>query len=540
MSRRLFALSYTLIIAVLISSLAFGGEVRKLGSNDLEWGVGTTTSPAGNVVTKIPVGNPSDNSFLGMHDAVAHGMVAGDTSAAVATANTEALQAIATKLKGTDGGTIILPSGDYRLASKVTIYSGTRLVGMGMESTILSGTFSGALIEMMPTTDNVEVAGTWVENLTIDGVSTANGGYGVSVLGGTTPGNSSRQSGLRSVRTINLARGLFVNATQDFTSYDCQFRSSTYGVWYTSNDSVAGVPQQVRFIGCDFRYNTTALSGEHTAGGSTPYMWSFYGCHIESNGIGIVPATRGAFHWTFMDCKFEGNDNEAVILSGLENFRFYGCYFNNNADEAETQQVLIDSSYDTTVTLGGHLFEKCVFEHGDATYDISIQYTRNVKISSCYFNHTSPSIQNLGSDVEITNMYSTILPDPTVGTLRYVSAWITGSDFPYKDIAVIPGKAGVNANIYVHSVNIQVTEAFDNTSGTTGTLSLGLTTSAAYFTQAASVLATGMLTPTFNNQGYTSTNTAYIRATLATDGVLDNTVGKALVFITYAEVPAQP
>lgn len=52
--KRLLALSYTFILSVLIASLSFGGELRKLGQGDIEWGTGTKTSPGGATVTKLP------------------------------------------------------------------------------------------------------------------------------------------------------------------------------------------------------------------------------------------------------------------------------------------------------------------------------------------------------------------------------------------------------------------------------------------------------------------------------------------------------
>jgi hypothetical protein len=472
-------------------------------------------------------------------DVRAYGAVADDNTAGVA--NTNAFQAAANYLKPLGGGVIYAP-GNYRLASKISIYSGIRLVGTSMEGTVISGTFAGDIISIESEDGILDTAGCWVENLSIDGVDKTNGGYGITVVSTSDSGWTTRQSGTRNVRFKNLERGLYLHGSQDFSVNNSQFRFNKYGVWFLSNDSESGGNslQQIGFNECDWRYNEYAISGEQVGTGSKPYGWVFYKCHIESNEYGAILGANSANQWTFISCKFEGNNNEAVKISGAELFRFVYCYFNDNARVSGTQQVYISSGSEPSAIYGGHSFDSCVFYTITGTAkDIYIGYTYYVRISGCLFYHAD-SIEVVNSFVETVSSYDSILVNPTVGVLKTISAWITGADYPYKDIVLIPGKRGSNKEIYIYSVSIQVTEAFVNTSGTTGTISVGIEHSPAYFTQAESVLSTGVKEPTFNNKGYTSTNNEFIRATIDTNGTLDNTTGKALIFITFTEVPPQP
>lgn len=135
MSRRLLAFSYTSILALLIVSLAFGGEVRKLGSNDLEWGYGTTTSPAGKVVTKIPyplagLGTTADNSVI--IDVRAYGVI-GD--------NTDVHTQFKNAIDNTpSGGTLYVPCAEpnsyYNVSGGFIRNTPIRIIGAGVCSHI--------------------------------------------------------------------------------------------------------------------------------------------------------------------------------------------------------------------------------------------------------------------------------------------------------------------------------------------------------------------------------------------------------------------
>ncbi len=523
-------------------------EVRKLGLEDLLWGSGTYTSPAGASVTRIPypfagLGTSTDTSAV--IDVRAYGAVADDTSAATAAANTIAFQAAADACNTAHGGTIIV-DGEYTIDGKITIYSGTIIKGKGRWTNqgtggggaVISGAFSGAIIEIWQTEDSVEVTGAWIENIKIDGLDAANGGYGVSVLGGTTTGNSSRQCGLKDVGITNCERGLYLNATQSFISYSTQIRDCTYGVWYLANAGTL-VPQMVKFVDCDLRENTSAVSGSYVSG-SKPYMWTFIGCHFEANGIGVYPANGGADLWSFYDCKFEQNDAEAVKIQGNYQFKFYGCYFNGNSDVNNESQVLIQSNYSTTPDEGNHIFEGCSFYKNTATYDISIKYTMGVRLTNCKF-YDEDTIEIVNSYVEFDGSHWWRTPDPIVTRMRVVTAWIAGSDYPYKTIGLRPKHTttGQPSYIFVDNITYHVTEAFTLTSGTTGYLKIGNENSAAR-NATGSVLATGIISPSLLNNGYTENTDVEWRATLDTNGAFDTSAGKVLVIIKYVEVPAQP
>ena len=169
--KRLF---YSLIIGALVSTLALGAEVRKLGEYDLSWGpFGTTwTSPAGKVVRYLPryfdnnafadnlalygkslTGDGSGSitgfniplyltQYLSLYDALtyqknvkAYGAV-GDGVTDDITAFTDALAELST----TDGGILFIPKGTYYLSNRLSIPSNVIVLGSGIDVTVLHNT----------------------------------------------------------------------------------------------------------------------------------------------------------------------------------------------------------------------------------------------------------------------------------------------------------------------------------------------------------------------------------------------------------------
>jgi hypothetical protein len=172
-------LIYSLLIASLISTLALGAEVRKLGSNDLEWGVGTTTSLAGKVVTKINAGiipiSLGDNT-LSVNDALtawvdvrAYGAV-GDNTADDTAAIQAAIDSVPT------GGDVYLPPGTYKIGRINIQHSNIRLRGAGPSSILsASGTWStgvfggaGGLINVYPANYVYAAGGTAINGVILE------------------------------------------------------------------------------------------------------------------------------------------------------------------------------------------------------------------------------------------------------------------------------------------------------------------------------------------------------------------------------------
>ncbi len=164
---------YVCVLAMLISTLALGAEVRKLGVNDLSYV--DFTSPAGKAVKGLqPI------------DVRSYGAVAGDNS--VAAANVTAIQAAFDSLPTSDdplsikrGGTIYFPAGVWYINAEVLIKAGTTIRGAGRDATIIYNT---------TTTDNtfrVVETGTYgaysisISDLQIYGSASATAGAGIDI-----------------------------------------------------------------------------------------------------------------------------------------------------------------------------------------------------------------------------------------------------------------------------------------------------------------------------------------------------------------------
>lgn len=473
-------------------------------------------------------------------DVRAYGAVANDNTKG--TVNTAAFQAASDYLKTLGGGRIIAP-GNYRLGSKVTLYNSTILSGTGMESTVLSAAFSGTVIEISYFLHggDYETAGTFVENLTITGIDNANGGIGISVLdkGNTLAGTkTTRQSGINNVRLTNLTTGLEINASQDFSSINSQFRNNTYGVYYNNDDiTLGGVAQLVRFDGCDFRSNLYGVTGIHNASTSKPRQWLFTSCHFELNAYGVVPSNPET--WTFIRTKFEQSTKNAVVLTNPVLVRFSGCEFTNNSTTDGTQQVLINNNVPGTPYTYVIIFEQCYFDRSISSgYDISVN-SMIVKLFHCYFT-TKNTLQNTNGEFEVDGISNAYYPDPVNTPLKSWVGWVTPSTTP-KILGVFYKTSMDNSSIFIKDVVYHITEAFTRTGGNYIVASIGVDASAQAITQSLNIdNVTGVLDNTlYNNRGYSNLNNIFVKANVVTDGTLDNN-GKILVTVTYMEVPRQP
>ena len=125
-------------------------EVRKLGVDDLSWGTGTWTSPAGMVVTRIPVASPTGNMFMGVYDVKAYGAV-GDN----VTDDTAAIQAVIDVAYAAGGGVVLLPAATYRvinliLKDGVVLYGSPGGYGYqvsSIERTVLRAYAAGIIVD---------------------------------------------------------------------------------------------------------------------------------------------------------------------------------------------------------------------------------------------------------------------------------------------------------------------------------------------------------------------------------------------------------
>ncbi len=393
-------MSYTSILALLIVSLAFGGEVRKLGSNDLEWGYGTTTSPAGKVVTKIPyplagLGTTADNAVIvdaraydtiqaAYDNAVANGIPAivipaGDYSI---TSTLNFSNAYGMKISGVspsgdtgkvtftwngaDGGTVILMDNIRdSILENIIIAPGTGTIGVGIDMDF-TNVGTGKQVSTNNTFRNISI-GTSTTGIRVSNTATSNNDLhrfeNVRITGTGTNGYLFNQGqtkynkidgGVIGGRTygINVAAG-------SFTSWGTSFASNTTDVYLGSpTDAITLYSPQSE--GAEKFLDDTGLAGN-------PWAVTVVGGRMDHSGMGsdnvyIKHNKRGPL--TFIGVDFADGYNHAnwkMKVTSTDNgavLNAIGCIFPNNSP-AETNAVVsvnfIGNNFITTTSASSPL-----------------------------------------------------------------------------------------------------------------------------------------------------------------------------------------
>lgn len=455
------------------------------------------------------------------------------------TDDSTAIQTAVDTAYASGGGVVRLPAGIYRLGTRLNLKQGVRIVGDGIEATTIRSTLSGILVAFQALVDGQELIDMWLEHLTVDGVSTANGGTGIALIPEQVTGvgaDSCRLCGIRSVRTKNLSTGLHLYNTQQFNIDSCKFQSCTNGVFFTVDEPNTGVPQLVRFSHCDFRANTNGIKGTYVAG-SKAYFWYLENCHFEINtAYGVDVNGAAPAFWTFSSCKFEQNGTGALDITGAEGFSFFVCYFNANSSGSGSQVSSIQASPNSG---GGHVFQNCSWFGTGSVKDLRLEFVPRVLLDCCQL--SSGGITNVRSDIKQVNAYRSAVKSPSVVTQHRVAVWIdftqTGTNF----VGIYPKSANDftgNTAVWIDRVQIHVTTAFARTGGTQTVIRVGDEAGEQAISASQDVETTGIKTPTMNTTGYAARGASYFAVTLFTDGTLS--AGKALVLVDYSEVPVQP
>jgi hypothetical protein len=333
--KRLLALPYTLILAALISSLAFG-EVRLVTQPDVEWGPSTdnVTSAGGHVGGKIPryfsSSAFSDNLSLYSNDLITKGpwvdvrayipqsLHAGIKARTDNTALQTYIQLAIDSLSG-KGGVVFFPPGLYHITAPVNLKENdTWLRGIGgghlsYSSEIINdntaggvAVFIGDMTETSANTSHLHSIG--IKELSIygnassgDGVYTYNAGViieDVNLYGHGRDGYHQSKWGW------------------SFTFNRVNFQNNGRHGFYSNDSLNAGAFRDCTFLG------HTAYSGAYIQAG----LWGsnsvkFDTCDFEGNKYGITfEADYGMKDISVENTNFEGNVTLGIRQIGAANF----------------------------------------------------------------------------------------------------------------------------------------------------------------------------------------------------------------------------
>jgi hypothetical protein len=433
--KRLF---YSLIIGALVSTLALGAEVRKLGIDDLEWGIGSTTSPAGKVVRKIPIGIPDDNTFMGMVDVRAYGAT-GDG----VTDDSAAIQA-AIDVATATGKVVYLPAGRYKISTTLNMKESVRLEGSVRMQVDYRETGGTELVQNVAGTSLVSIAdgvkGWSFKNLTFRGTE-ADDPY--TTGGGTL------------VELNTTVEGLFE---------DCRFIASTYCITVMT-DKNAG---QVNINRCYFWYNSIAL---RLIGGMTDSFINnseFYsintGIYSTTGGLNDIHIYNNLFYVSkngisatnaigtnIAGNRFNDIGGAAIYMYGSPNTlqivgnRFLNCGTDNALSNLQRGGIILYASgasdYADNTAITGNVFQNCyhdIFLVNDASpprnsritgnagnVELSVTNLTHATASPVFFNNIIDNVVTLMSGKRV--LYHSAAP--TTGTWAVGDiVWNTGAD----------------------------------------------------------------------------------------------------------------
>jgi len=258
------------------------------------------------------------------------------------TDDTAAIQAALSSLELV-GGVLHFPSGIYKTTSTLTLdlsnynsealKNGVCIKGDGDNNTILTGTFSGILLDITGGTVGVELH----LHMQIEGIRFR----GSSVTDGL-------HMTLNAFSSINHCSFFGFNYAIQFEDtlstrlFDCRFRFNKYGI--KCNEAVAkSNPNAINLYGCHFGSNTEAgLVLEN------PALVTLFGGSVEGCGISGTGPTRAGIY------VLGGGNAGGVGLA------CYGVYFENNGGVAD----IWVSQRNVPVT---HTIHSCCFNRAGST-----------------------------------------------------------------------------------------------------------------------------------------------------------------------------
>ena len=371
-----------LAVVCLLYATVQAAEVRKLGVGDLWWGTGTWTSPAGKVVTKIPVSTPDDNSFMGVYDVKAFGAVGDGT-----TNDTAAILTAWGQIEAT-GGTLFFPAGTY-LVSGLDFSKGTvdtthswTIKGVGRKDSIIKSTGGVNILLDLGGRDRV-----FIEDMGFQNTTSALAPDQICIARYRVDGAGGHAHVYRNV----YVEGYFTKAILYSVSSEV---NEHYGLEFINWGNGAA------FASADTDF-LVAGGGQAVAAGTTSNtVNNFYGGTLQ----GSESTTGGAVYFT------TGN---------ADNFNFYGVYF---VGYTGGYVIKLGTNASDSVQ-GSKVFDGCRFEGTADAITVTAGQVQRIRVTTSTFGATG------GEDVNWTN---TTLTD--VGAL----GWYFDSNIHYNQGLIIP------------------------------------------------------------------------------------------------------
>lgn len=243
------------------------------------------------------------------------------------------------------GNDIFVPTGSFVVSSTITIPDNRKIFGNGQDA-IIQSAITGAIFE----------AGTSNEfkNFQINGVSSANGGIGISQNDGTFTTNGLIAHG---VKFSNLNTGIFVanevNLHSGGNIESCTFLSNIIGVdlsnrgeyYLVSSSTFISNTTGLQIAGgnavlnaCNVNDNTTGVS---IIAGSNDSHGNITGCNINHNGTNLNINTISSGYTVTGTHFYAGG----VTLTNSDNVRFLNCVMDSDFTETGSEGSMISSSF---------------------------------------------------------------------------------------------------------------------------------------------------------------------------------------------------
>ena len=356
-------LSLTIAI-VFLATICAAGEFRKWGVEDIEWGTGTWTSAGGVTSTRVPYPysgmGGTDNSAV--FDVRSFGAVGDGT-----TDDTTAIQN-AIDNAGLVYGTVVFPSGTFKITSALTISKRVTIIGAGtgndnttagtvitkyIDATGISVQASNTILSGFYLTSALDKTGLTADGIVVGAADASNGAGAVAIQDVTVHNQGGNGIIIKNGNTGSMLRVESNSNGGDGVHLDSEQTSAVNtNAWHITSLGVTSNVGYGLYIGDAVANNINVTAqGNTNYGVYVNYPANNITMYAESNTAGSIDIGANAY-----DCFIIGRMDAAPNIGNYLNYIVYQPQSGNSWTLSRGRGKLRNDSSNTTDIYIGTIF----------------------------------------------------------------------------------------------------------------------------------------------------------------------------------------